>query len=62
MLSLSKQVLMTKKPCPPLGVMFGRSKSHLWRAGKRDKQGFHELVKNSTIRRAERQGEDGGCL
>jgi hypothetical protein len=51
MLSLSIQVL-TEKPCPPLGVMFDRPKPDLWRARKRDKQGFHELVKNSTIRRA----------
>jgi len=32
--------------------MFGRPKPDLWRTRKRDKQGFHELVKNSTIRRA----------
>jgi hypothetical protein len=37
--------------------MFGRPDTHLWRAGICDKQGFHELVKNSIIRR----GSGGGA-
>jgi hypothetical protein len=51
MLSLSIQVL-TEETLPAfLALLFGRPDTHLWRAGICDKQGFHELVKNSIIRR-----------